>query len=101
MASGKLQEEPIEENNLRIPNYTPTIPPQGDSGAVAEAAKLLVNAENSVIVAGRLARTGNGVKLLVELAEMLEAPVNDQRNRMNFPSAHPSCITPATSPIPT
>ena len=42
-----------------------------------------------MIVAGRLARTANGVKLLVELAEALEAPVNDQPNRMNFPSAHP------------
>jgi acetolactate synthase I/II/III large subunit len=89
VASGKLQEEPIEEANLHIPKYTPTIPPQGDSGAVAEAAKLLVNAENPVIVAGRLARTPNGVKLLVELAETLQAPVIDQRNRMNFPSAHP------------
>jgi thiamine pyrophosphate-dependent acetolactate synthase large subunit-like protein len=88
VASGKLQEEPIEESNLRIPKYTPTIPPQGDSGAVAEAAKLLVNADNPVIVAGRLARTPNGVKLLVELAETLQAPVIDQRNRMNFPSAH-------------
>jgi thiamine pyrophosphate-dependent acetolactate synthase large subunit-like protein len=89
VASGKLQEEPIEETNLRIPKYTPTIPPQGDSGAVAEAAKLLVNAENPVIVVGRLARTPNGVKLLVELAETLQAPVIDQRNRMNFPSANP------------
>ena len=88
VASGKLQEEPIEEANLRIPKYTPTIPPQGDSGAIAEAAKLLVNAESPVIVTGRLARTPNGVKLLVELAETLQAPVNDQRNRMNFPSAH-------------
>jgi thiamine pyrophosphate-dependent acetolactate synthase large subunit-like protein len=89
VASGKLQEEPIEEANLRIPKYTATIPPQGDSGAVADAAKLLVNAESPVIVAGRLARTPNGVKMLVELAETLQAPVIDQRNRMNFPSAHP------------
>ena len=42
-----------------------------------------------MIVAGRLARTANGVKLPVELAEALEAPVNVQRNRINFPSAHP------------
>jgi thiamine pyrophosphate-dependent acetolactate synthase large subunit-like protein len=40
-------------------------------------------------VAGRLARTPNGTKLLVELADTLQASVNDQRNRMNFPSAHP------------
>jgi acetolactate synthase-1/2/3 large subunit len=89
IASGKLQEEPIEESNLRIPKLSPTIPPQGDSNAIAELAKLLVNAENPVVVAGRLARTPNGTKLLVELAETLQAPVNDQRNRMNFPTKHP------------
>src|SRR5208282_232550 len=53
IASGKLQEEPIEEKDLRIPKLSSTIPPQGDSGAIAEAARLLVNAENPVIVAGR------------------------------------------------
>ena len=52
--------------------------------------------KNPVIVAGRLARTANGVKLLVELAEALEAPVNDQRNRIFFPSRTRS-ITPASS----
>ena len=34
-----------------------------------EAAKLLVAAENPVIVAGRCARTPHGIELLVELAE--------------------------------
>ena len=89
VASGKLQEEPIEETGLRIPKYSPTITPQGDSGAITELARLLVNAENPVIVAGRLARTPNGMKLLVELADTLQASMNDQRNRMNFPTAHP------------
>ena len=89
IASGKLQEEPIEEKDLRIPKLSSTIAPQGDSGAIAEAAKLLVNAENPVIVAGRMAHGQNGMKLLVELADTLQAPVNDQRNRMNFPSNHP------------
>ncbi|HEV2199190.1 MAG TPA: thiamine pyrophosphate-dependent enzyme [Bryobacteraceae bacterium] len=89
IASGKLQEEPIEEKDLRIPKLTPMLAPSGDSGAVAEAAKMLVAAENPVIVAGRLARTPNGMKLLAELADTLQAPVNDQRNRMNIASSHP------------
>ncbi len=89
VASAKLQEDPIAESNPRIPRLSTTVPPQGDSGAIAEAAKLLVNAENPVIIAGRLARTPDGMRLLVELAETLQAPVNDQRNRMNFPSSHP------------
>jgi acetolactate synthase I/II/III large subunit len=89
VADGTLQEEPITEKNLRIPKLAMSAPPQGDSAAVAEAAKLLVNAENPVIVAGRVARSAEGIKLLVELAEVLQARVQDQRMRMNFPSAHP------------
>ncbi|HEX4996880.1 MAG TPA: thiamine pyrophosphate-dependent enzyme [Terriglobia bacterium] len=89
IADGKLQEEPIAEKNLRVPKLSLASPPQGDSGSVAECARMLVAAENPVLVAGRAARTANGVKLLVELAEALQAPVVDQRARMNFPSKHP------------
>jgi acetolactate synthase-1/2/3 large subunit len=89
VADGTLQEEPVTEKNLRIPKLVMSAPPQGDSGAVAEAAKLLVNAENPVIVAGRVARTPKGIEHLVELADVLQARVQDQRMRMNFPSAHP------------
>ena len=89
VADGTLQEEPITEKNLRIPKLAVSAPPQGDSAAVAEAAKMLVAAENPVIVAGRVARTAKGIELLVELAEVLQARVQDQRMRMNFPSAHP------------
>jgi acetolactate synthase I/II/III large subunit len=89
VADGTLQEEPVSEKNLRIPKLVMSAPPQGDSGAVAEAAKLLVNAENPVIVAGRVARTPKGIEHLVELADVLQARVQDQRMRMNFPSAHP------------
>ncbi len=90
VADSELQERPIENSvQLRIPKLTRTTPPQGDSGAVAEAARLLVAAANPVIVADRAARTPNGLKLLVELAETLQAPVIDQGGRMNFPSRHP------------
>ena len=87
---GGLQTEPIREDGekLYIPKFFPSAPPQGDSGAVKEAARLLANAERPVIVADRAARTANGVKLLVELAELLQAPVVDQGNRMNFPNTH-------------
>jgi thiamine pyrophosphate-dependent acetolactate synthase large subunit-like protein len=87
---GGLQTEPIRQDGeqLYIPKYFPSAPPQGDSGAVKEAARLLANAERPVIVVDRLARTPNGVSLLVELAELLQAPVVDQANRMNFPNTH-------------
>jgi thiamine pyrophosphate-dependent acetolactate synthase large subunit-like protein len=86
-----LQNEPIRDfgEKLYIPKFFPSAPPQGDSGAVKEAARLLANAERPVIVVDRAARTPDGVKLLVELAELLQAPVVDQGNRMNFPNTHP------------
>jgi acetolactate synthase I/II/III large subunit len=86
-----LQQEPVkahERESLYIPKYVPTAPPQADSNAVREAARLLANAERPVIVADRAARTPAGMKLLVELAETLQAPVIDQGGRMNFPNSH-------------
>jgi acetolactate synthase I/II/III large subunit len=92
VADAVLQEEPMPEadrRTARIPKLTLSAPPAGDSGAVAQAAKMLVGAENPVIVAGRSARTPQGIALLVELAETLQAPVQDRHFRMNFPSMHP------------
>jgi len=89
VADGGLQEDPISPDAPpRIPKLTLAAPPQGDSGAVADTARLLVLAENPVLVAGRLARTPAGMARLVELAELLQAPVVDQGERMNFPSRH-------------
>ncbi|MGD0026713.1 MAG: thiamine pyrophosphate-dependent enzyme [Xanthobacteraceae bacterium] len=87
---GGLQTEPIREDGekLYIPKFFPAAPPQGDSGAVKEAARLLVNAERPVIVVDRVARTPEGVTRLIALAELLQAPVVDQGNRMNFPNTH-------------
>ena len=79
-----------------IPKYIPTSPPQGDSGAVKEAANLLVNATNPIIVADRAARTPAGVGLLVQLAELLQAKVIDQGGRMTFPKTH-YLLAPATA----
>jgi thiamine pyrophosphate-dependent acetolactate synthase large subunit-like protein len=90
VADSELQERPVPEGlKLGIPKLTLASPPAGDPGAVAEVAKLLVAAENPVIVADRLARTPAGLTMLVELAELLQAAVVDQGGRMNFPSRHP------------
>jgi acetolactate synthase-1/2/3 large subunit len=87
---GELQENPIANRNaLRIPKFEPVIPPQGDAGALAEAAKLLVNAQNPVILCDRMARTPAGMGHLVALAEALQCAVIDNAGRMNFPSRHP------------
>jgi len=85
-----LQQEPITSNGekLYIPRYVPTSPPQGDSAAVKEAARLLANAQNPVIVVDRAARSENGIRLVVELAEALQAQVVDLDGRLNFPNTH-------------
>ena len=90
VADTELQELPIPEHlNLRVPKLTLASPPQGDSGAVAELARLLVEATNPVLVADKLARTPAGMQHLIELADLLQAAVISQNGRMNFPSQHP------------
>ncbi len=90
VADAELQENPISPDaKMHIPKLTLATPPQGDSGAVAEAARMLVAAENPVILADRAARTPAGLARLIELAEALQAPVVDLTGRMNFPSRHP------------
>jgi acetolactate synthase-1/2/3 large subunit len=90
VADSELQERPLaQKEKLQVQRITRPGAPQGDAGAVAETAKLLVGAQTPVIVADRAARTAAGMKYLVELAELLQAPVIDQGGRMNFPSRHP------------
>src|SRR5262245_50897462 len=89
-----MQEEPHQPGSVRIPKLTGISPPAGDLGAVKEAARLLVAAQTPMIVAQRSSRTPNGIKLLVELAEILQAPVSGAQSnavlteRVNFPSRH-------------
>ena len=72
-----------------IPKLRKRSQPVGDSVALAEAAKMLVAAENPVIIAGRVQRTDAGPKLLAQLAETLQAPVVDDRARMSMANRHP------------
>ncbi len=86
----ELQENPIpDRGRLRIPKLAKVVPPVGDSGAIAEAAKMLVAAENPTLICDRMSRTPAGMVRLVELAETLQCAVVDQAGRMNFPSRHP------------
>lgn len=89
IVDAELQENPIAvDASLQVPKLMPYGPPQGDSGSVDEAARLLVAAENPVLIAGRSARTPAGLTHLLELAETLQIPVIDQMDRMNFPTRH-------------
>src|SRR5262249_17782256 len=74
VASGEWMENelpPDERKKLFVPKLKERTPPQGEIGAVREAAKWLVQAENPVIIADRYARTPKAMPLLVQLAELL------------------------------
>ena len=90
MADGELQEKPIPERRkaraFRSSRWP--APPQGDSGAVAEAARMLVAAENPVIVADRVARTPAGWSCGRTCRDAAGAG-DRSAGRMNFPSRHP------------
>lgn len=89
VADAGLQENPVKKDaHLHIPKLTIPSAPQGDASAINELAKLLVDAENPLIVVDRAVRSQLGVDNLVELAETLQAAVIDEYGRMNFPSRH-------------
>jgi len=93
MADIDLQEDAIHGKTPTIPKLRPTLSLQGDTGALQEAAKLLLNAKSPVILADRATRNQEGVKALLKLAESLQAPVVDLGGRMNFPSTHHLCLS--------
>ena len=87
-----LQEETIEaKDRPRIPELVRPSPPQGESNAVRDAARLLVNAESPILLPRKLARTPRGWDLMLELAETLQAPVDvgTYGSWQDFPSWHP------------
>jgi acetolactate synthase-1/2/3 large subunit len=87
---GELQENPIPNRQaLHIPKFVKVVPPVGDTGALAEAAKMLVAAENPVIICDRMSRSQAGMDGLLALAETLQCAVVDRAGRLNFPSRHP------------
>jgi thiamine pyrophosphate-dependent acetolactate synthase large subunit-like protein len=91
VVDSELQEAPIENpGKLVVPRLSMPSIPQGDLGAVREAARLLVGAERPLIRTGKLGRTSAGWDLLIELAELLQAPVDvgGYASWQDFPSWH-------------
>jgi len=78
--SGGLAYRPVD--------FAPAVPPQADSAALRETAKLLVEAENPVILVKSMGRHPEAVASLVELAEKLAIPVASTDTFMNFPMRH-------------
>lgn len=93
VADGDLQEHSVEGTRPAIPKLTQPVPPQGDSRALAEAAKMLLAADNPVIVADRCVRTAEGMAQLATLAELLGAALIDKFGRLNIASDHELNLT--------
>ena len=90
VADLNLQERPIPAGErLVIPELGVVEPPAAEDSVVDELADMLVAAQSPVIVTERLARTPDGITLLIELAEKLQCAVVDLKQRMNFPTRHP------------
>ena len=88
----ELQEESLAGKiRPRIPELVRTSPPQGETNAVREAARLLVNADAPRLLPRKVARTPKGWDLMLELAELLQAPVDvgSYGSWQDFPSWHP------------
>ena len=88
VVDSELQETPIAKDEVpHIPKLTLNTAPQADIGSINEIARLLVNAENPVILAGRVARSQAGMDNFVAFAEALQAPIVDSGG--NLPMQHP------------
>ncbi|HTJ28419.1 MAG TPA: thiamine pyrophosphate-binding protein [Candidatus Limnocylindria bacterium] len=82
----------VQENAMEqrlTPRPRPEYRPSAiDPDSATEIAKVLVAAENPVIVVDRAARTAEGVELITRFAEMLQAPVVDLFSKMNMANTH-------------
>jgi acetolactate synthase I/II/III large subunit len=84
-----VQEERLEETAM-IPdaaNFRAPAAPRANLEALRDAAVMLSEAEWPVIVAGEISPHGTALGDLMELAELLGAPVIDT-NRFSFPNTH-------------
>jgi acetolactate synthase I/II/III large subunit len=71
----------------------PPSPLQGDLKALQQAAEMLVQAKNPVILTDYSGRNQESFYNLVKLAETLSIPVMDFGHRLNFPTNHPLNLT--------
>jgi acetolactate synthase-1/2/3 large subunit len=84
----EMQEIPIDKDPaIHIPKLSLDTAPAADTGSINEIARLLVNAENPVIMAGRVVHSQEGMDNFKAFVEALQVPVMDQGG--NLPSHHP------------
>ena len=79
----------MEAGGPGAPRLNPPRPPAPDPGALAEAARVLADADRPLIITARTGQEPAAAQALVRLAELLGCPVVDHRDRLNFPPRHP------------
>ena len=79
--------------------YGPPVSPGANASAIAQTARLLVNARNPLVITHYLGRHHQTVAPLVELAESLGVRVVSQGMRMNFPTNHPLFAGESSEPF--
>jgi acetolactate synthase I/II/III large subunit len=88
--TGEIQKEETAGRTINLPQYRPPQMPAADYLSTKRIAKALVDARNPRINVGRL-RTPAGVKLAIELVELLGAQAGSSATSgpMSFPMSHP------------
>src|SRR5207244_1785845 len=89
-------QESALEKEIPLPDparFRPHAPLPAETDAIKEAARLLSEARNPVILADYLGRDNGAVLSLVELADLLSIPVIDLGARLNFPNTHSLNLT--------
>jgi len=79
-------------SGVKIPavsRFAPASAQQADPALLLEAASMLIEAENPLLITGYSGRNPQSVAPLIELAEILNFRVIDSPIRMNFPNTHP------------
>ncbi|MFC2072945.1 thiamine pyrophosphate-binding protein [Chloroflexota bacterium] len=92
-----LQEELLTDE-VPLPSmksYPNPSPPQADVATIERVAKLLVEAANPVVIAGRMGISSGPITSLIALAELLALPVIAGGRGVNFPNTHPLDLTGA------
>lgn len=86
----ELMIEEMDPGLMCQPHAVP-LPSQADSRGLEEAARLLVQSQNPLIITEHAGQNPEAVDSLVELAELIAAPVVESRQPMyyNFPKNHP------------
>jgi len=84
-----------QEIDIELPQIVDIARPAGDAGAIAEAARLLSEAEFPVILSGAGVVIGEAIPDCAALAERLDAPVcSGYQHNDSFPGSHPLAAGP-------